>query len=116
MPLDNEDIKQLIAILQRGLTDTENRPESVQEIKPRKAKKVAKKLINKFDNMSEKNLHKDDIEFDKKVSQLPPVPRTRLFKPVQVQCRSCGKKESVNPAVLDSIERYKCNKCCANPG
>lgn len=115
MPLDNDDIKQLIAILQRGLSDpSDNKP--VKKTNKQKTKKTKPLGINKFDQMSEKNLHKDDIEFDKKVSKLPPVPRTRQFKPVQVKCRSCGKEEKVNPAIIDSVERYKCNKCCGNPG
>ena len=116
MPLDNDDIKQLIAILQKGLSDQENNIKSVKKTNKTKVKKTKLTTVNKFDEMSEKNLHKDDVEFDKKVSKLPPVPRTRQFKPVQVKCRSCGKEEKVNPAIIDSVERYKCNKCCGNPG
>ena len=116
MPLDNEDIKQLIAILQKGLSDVDDNIKSVKKTNKQKTKKNRSVTVNKFDQMSEKNLHKDDIEFDKKVTKLPPVPRTRQFKPVPVKCRSCGKEELVNPAVIDSVERYKCNKCCGNPG
>jgi hypothetical protein len=123
MPLKDEDIKQLIAILQKGLTNDasdDNIKATNKAVKPvqKKTKNKVKtqKYINKFDEMLEKNLHKDDIEFDKKVTKLPPVPRTRSFKPIEIQCRSCGKKESVNPNYIDSVERYKCNKCCANPG
>lgn len=108
MPLDNDDIKQLIAILQKGLT-LENSEHAVE-------KKTKPTSENKFDAMLEKNLHRDDIEFDKKVAIIPPVLRSREFKLITVKCRSCGKEDRVNSNAVDSIDRYKCNRCCTNPG
>lgn len=127
MPLDNDDIKQLIAILQRGLTsntsDEIQEEDSVQEEKPIKTKKrtkadsTKKNSINKFDSMREKNLHKEDVEIDKALSRYPPTNRSREFSMIDATCRVCGKKEQINPALLyDAPNRYKCNRCSKEPG
>lgn len=71
---------------------------------------------NKFDAMSERNLHKEDTLIDKKLSKFPPTERTRQFEYIQVQCRCCGRKETVNPGLLLEIDRYKCNKCAISAG
>jgi hypothetical protein len=121
MGLDNDDIKALIAILQKGLTSDDDVP-----VKPKKKQNQSKRKnksvndndgTNLFDSMPDRNLHKEDIEFDKAVRKFPPPPRNRSFKPVSVVCRSCGKKEQVNPVLIhDSVDRYKCNKCSSNAG
>lgn len=136
MPLDNEDIKQLIAILQKGLSsDTVDHVESEQEeqkiIKPKRGRiqknlpdnkainKKARKSANsnKFDEMMEKNLHKEDLAVDKLLSKYPPTTRSRSFVPVDVKCRVCGRQENINPALLnDAPNRYKCNRCSKEPG
>lgn len=118
MGLDNDDIKQLIAILQRGLVDDEgDSEEPTPKKRPTKAKNQAtKKKKNNFDTMSEKNMHKDDIEIDRKLRQAPPTSRSRNYKPLSVKCRICGKTEKVNPALVEAAERYKCNKCCTSSG
>jgi hypothetical protein len=137
MSLNNEDIKQLIAILQRGLTDdnntetepkdkpqkkrkktvdTESKNDTIQDDSVLKDKKVRKVAINKFYEMPEFNLHKEDTAFDKKVKKFPPTPRNRSFNYVKVKCRLCGKEEDVSPSLVESIERYKCNKCCTMSG
>lgn len=123
MGLDKEDIKQLIQILQKGLVDDNDEiDEPVREIKkdPIKTKKSSKfnnNRENKFIEMGFASLHKEDIEIDRALSKHPPTPRRSKFKPLNVVCRSCGKKESINPAILnDSPERYKCNTCCTSAG
>jgi lysyl-tRNA synthetase class I len=122
MPLDNDDIKQLIAILQRGLsnTDSDQEPSSPKEddsIMNTKSVKAKKNSKNKFLSMGVKDLHKDDTAIDKILNSSPPTPRTRQFSSVDVVCRSCGKKETINPSLIhDSVDRYKCNKCSTNPG
>lgn len=129
MPLKDDDIKQLIAILQRGLvdsseTDTKAEPPA-QTRKPRKRKKVEPnntednkpKRINKFDTMMEKDMHKNDSKIDQLLSVHPPTTRSREFDPVRVQCRVCQRVEEVNPnLVFDSPGRYKCNRCSGAPG
>lgn len=109
MPLDNEDIKQLIAILQKGLSD-EPKNVNVEESKPTSNKK------NKFEQMPEFRMFKEDTEFDKKISKPPPSARLRQFEPITVKCRVCGKTEEISPQLVESVERYKCNKCSTGAG
>lgn len=138
MGLDKDDIKQLIAILQKGLTDEVELSqddvegdEVVEEIiKPTKksrrnrnpnpnrssSKKARPKFVNKFLSMSEANMHKDDVAIDKKLNKAPPTERSRQYQNIKVKCRVCGKEESVSPALVESRERYKCNKCATSPG
>lgn len=122
MPLDNNDIKQLIAILQKGLAVDDNSLNEQMPIKQtkrsaiKKAKTSKAKVKNKFDNMAEFNMCKEDVEFDKKIRKPPPSARSREFVPIKVRCRVCGKEEKVAPDLLESIERYKCNKCSTGAG
>jgi hypothetical protein len=116
-------IKQLIGALQKLLPDdsspTEDEPsESAHNIRT-KTRKFAKDNkftnINKFSDMPEKEMHKADTKIDKKLNKYPPTPRNRPFNTVDVVCRTCGKKESVNPKIIpESIDRYKCNKCSSS--
>jgi hypothetical protein len=65
--------------------------------------------------MPERNMHKSDTKIDKKLNKYPPTPRNRPFKAIDVVCRICGKKESVNPKIIpESADRYKCNKCSSS--
>jgi hypothetical protein len=126
MPLNNDDIKQLINILQRGLINDE--PEitnqdavGTSDTKPtRQKKKMAKKTTdsyNKFETMPEKNMHKDDTRIDKMLNKHSPTQRSREFNTIDVACRVCGRKETINSALAyDSGNRYKCNKCSRVPG
>jgi hypothetical protein len=119
MPLNNDDIKQLISILQRGLSPAED----IQEEKPKtKTKKTSKSKAvtdtnNKFVALGFDKLHKEDIAIDKMLNKNPPTPRNRHFKVIDVQCRVCGRKESINPSLLyEAPDRYKCNRCSSSPG
>jgi hypothetical protein len=118
MALNNDDIKQLIAILQKGLETEDNQQvEDKPKPKPRKKRAIKTKTNNnKFENMPEFSMFKQDTEIDKKLNVMPPTERTRQYKPVQVKCRSCGKEEKVNPSLVESKERYKCNKCSSSAG
>jgi len=109
MPLDNNDIKQLIAILQKGLS---NEPENVDVVKS----KPTSNETNKFENMPEFRMFKEDTEFDNKISKPPPSARLRQFEPISVRCRVCGKTEKIAPQLVESVERYKCNKCSTGAG
>lgn len=124
MGLDNDDIKALIAILQKGLTnDSDDNDE--EEVKPKrktqrssKPRQTKKKSTNKFESMPEFGMCKEDVEIDRKIKKPPPSLRNRPFELVKVQCRVCGKKDKVAPSILESmeIERYKCNKCATGAG
>jgi hypothetical protein len=114
----------MIVMLQSMLPEqsaTNNTAESIAVendfIKSKKVKATKAPRPNKFSDMPEKNMHKEDIAIDKKLAVHPPVPRARQFASVDVQCRVCGRKETVNPVLLpDSVERYKCNKCSSSAG
>lgn len=125
MGLDKDDIKALISILQKGLQDDDDGEEEVSEEpqkstshKPTSSKKNTKKKSTKnlFDSMAESRMHKDDVEIDKKLNKLPPTQRSRNYKPASVKCRVCGKDEKVNPSLIESVDRYKCNKCSTSAG
>jgi hypothetical protein len=122
MGLDKDDIKALIAILQKGLSDDIDIEESPEPKVSRPARKKVqstpkkKKIANKFENMAEFGMCKEDIEIDRKIKKPPPSPRNRDFEFIKVQCRVCGKKDKVAPALVESIERYKCNKCSTGAG
>ena len=130
MSLSNDDIQQLIAILQRGLStdssDNNNDAQTTKSTRKTKQPKVSKKntaetsepkAYNKFDSMPENTMHKDDSRIDKLLIKHPPTQRSRDFETIQVICRVCGKKETVNPILVhESSNRYKCNKCARVPG
>lgn len=122
MALDDEDIKQLIAILQKGLTQDGLEDSEIMPIKktrrstPKVKTETKPKSKNKFDSMPEFNMCKEDVEFDRKVRKPIPSARLRDFEPIKVRCRVCGKNEKVAPDLVESIERYKCNKCSTGAG
>lgn len=122
-----EDLQKLITLLQavvgQNSSAEDNDEESESSPMKTRSRKVAKTSSkktkinnNKFLSMQEMNMHKEDTEFQKKVSKHAPVPRNRGFEPLSVKCRVCGKTEKVNPALVDSAERYKCNSCAASAG
>ena len=122
MGLDNDDIKQLIAILQRGLTDNTVESDSPTK-KAKKTKKIKTsevnskpKRINKFDSMPESKLHKEDVLIDQKLIKSPPTPRRDTFVPIKINCRVCGRTDEVDPAIIEASDRYKCNKCALAAG
>jgi len=119
--LSPEQIQQMIAMLQNMLPDNETEPASEQQTSVNPIKTVNRKpkqsTVNKFDQMMEASLHKEDIEIDKKLAKYDPTPRVRRFQPLDVVCRVCGKRESVSPNLLsDSPDRYKCNNCSRGAG
>jgi hypothetical protein len=71
---------------------------------------------NKFDNMPERNMFKEDIQIDRKLRVVDPCPRTRSFNTIEVSCRVCGKKDSINPVLVHEPTRYKCNGCAKSGG
>jgi len=81
------------------------------------SKRKMQKNTNKFLSMAEKDMHKDDIEIDKKLAKFPPVSRARDFEMIDVVCRVCGRKETISPSLLfDAPDRYKCNNCSTSAG
>lgn len=122
--LSPEQIKQMIGMLQAMLPqdtieEADQKSSQKNTTKTLSQKKVNKtgSLVNRFDEMMEARLHREDIAIDRALSVHAPTPRNRSFDPIEVICRVCGKKDSINPAVLsDSPSRYKCNNCARSPG
>jgi hypothetical protein len=79
------------------------------------SKKKKKKFVNSFDDMNEFQMHKEDVEIDKKLQKFPVTSRSRKYVPVTAQCRICGKQEKINPAFMHE-GRYKCNNCSQGAG
>ena len=123
-----EQIKQLITLLQGLLpkeettvksekTKKNKQPKLNNNIKTKTRSSKQEEAYNKFLEMPEMNMHKSDVEIDKKLSRYPPTKRNREYEAIKVTCRVCGKNESINPAILpDSADRYKCNKCSSSNG
>jgi hypothetical protein len=133
--LNPEQIQQMISMLQQMLpssVDIESKdknkinktkttkPKINKKINPIKTKKInmtSQHHENKFLEMSEMNMHKNDSDIDKRLNKFPPTPRSRPFQLVSVTCRVCGTSEEVHPKlVLDSVDRYKCNSCSKSQG
>jgi len=121
-----EDIQKLIALLQAVVGSSESEEESDNKIikkSPIKTKTRTKNRHNneesnhnKFLDMQEKNMFKEDTAFQKRVSKYPPVPRNRPYKPITVKCRVCGETQDISPTLVDSVDRYKCNNCSGAAG
>lgn len=120
-----DQIKQLIAVLQQLLPkETPSDPSTQEEteefsntaIKTKNSKKRSKESVNKFLEMSEKDMHKDDTRIDKILAKHPPVTRSREFETIEARCRVCGNTETVNPSIVENKSRYKCNKCSTSAG
>lgn len=103
-----EQVKQLIGLLSSLLGDEDKKTDNQEK---------SNKRENKFLDMSEFSMYKDDSELDKKLhSNTRPIVRNRKFNYVDVQCRICGKKEQVSPGLVTSYDRYKCNRCSGTSG
>ncbi len=115
-----EQIKQLIGLLQSLLPSEDlsnnktKKPTRTRKTKKEKSKQNDKLVNNKFLEMAEANMHKDDLAIDKKLAKFPPTPRSRKFISIEVRCRSCGKTEQVNAVLVHDKDRYKCNRCSAS--
>ena len=72
---------------------------------------------NLFLSMPEKDMHKNDIEIDKKLAPKQLTARNRRSTEVDVKCRVCGKQHRVSQSLItDGIGRYKCNDCSRSSG
>ena len=123
---DPEKIKDMIAMLQALLPQTEDIKPIAKRKNPKAAKSTSTKAkksqpstidsSNKFLAMQEMYMFKGDAAIDKKLSKNPPIPRTRQFSSVTVKCRVCGRSEEVNPGLVYDSSRYKCNNCSSSQG
>jgi hypothetical protein len=123
---DPEKIKDMIAMLQALLPQTEDSKTTTKRknskstkatpAKAKKSKQTPDNSGNKFLEMQEMYMFKDDAAIDKKLSKNPPIPRTRHFSSITVKCRVCGRSEEVNPGLVYDSSRYKCNNCSSTQG
>ena len=111
--------------LLRSLVDDDEPQEAPEPKKTTRKKRTSKKAkttkkksttakkqsLNKFETMDIRGMHKEDVEIDRVLNVKPPSPRTRKYNSVDVTCRSCGKREKVNPVLVTEASRYKCNTC-----
>jgi len=120
-----EQIKALINILQTLLPEKQQQeqvPVNEQKHEEPSIKTRRRNTFtghtNKFLDMPEKDMHREDTEIDKKLSKSAPVARGREYTPVRVTCRVCGKTEMVNPSIVHDLRenRYKCNTCSTSSG
>jgi hypothetical protein len=137
MEIEDKDFKLLINLLQKlvenqsvnasdskknndtqpsSSDDNDESPRTKESVMVTKSRSYRPPFHNRFEDMPEKTMHKDDTLIDKKLNKLPPSQRNRKYDPVPVTCRVCGRKENVNPMFVESIERYKCNKCSTSAG
>jgi hypothetical protein len=118
MDLSPDQIQQMINMLQTMLDNTaENTTHKIKPtIKTKKSSSKKHKYVNKFVDMPEHSMHKEDIEIDKKLHNRPLVPRNRTNPLIAVQCRVCGKKDQINASIVGDRDRYKCNKCSVSAG
>lgn len=124
---DPEKIQELIALLGSLLTESEEEQEKPpaktrtrrkrttkkQTSSKKSAKNKPEESTNKFLDMPEMHMHKEDNAIDAKLQKIAPTPRTRSHAgTASVRCRVCGKQEEINVSLLfEGANRYKCNKC-----
>lgn len=123
-----EQLKKFIAALSSLLPPEENNlPEKPKAKKTRTTKKTTRKTTNKtrtseerhnkFLDMAENNMFKEDPKVAKKLYNQPPMRRRSKKAKLSVTCRICGKREEISSALLyGDKDRYKCNKCCGSAG
>jgi len=123
-----EQLKKFIAALSSLLPPEENNvPEKPKAKKTRTTKKTTRKTTNKtrtseerhnkFLDMAENNMFKEDPKVAKKLYNQPPMRRRSKKAKLSVTCRICGKREEISSSLLyGDKDRYKCNKCCSSAG
>ena len=112
--LSVEEISKLTEIAESMLSNTQPQPDEGAEapsiVAPAIVAPPEKKIKNLFDEMPERNHHKDPE--DKKLYSSPITPRRQEVSMLELKCRSCGTKSSVPPQLSPlETERYLCNKC-----
>ena len=104
--LSEEEISQLTEIAESMLSNTQPQPDERAESPPADEEKRK----NLFDEMPERNHHKDPD--DEKLYSSPITPRRQEVSMLELKCRSCEAKSSVPPQLSPlETERYLCNKC-----
>lgn len=125
MDLTPEQIQQMITMLQSMLPNSSTKIEEQEEedtefVSTIKTKKVSSgkksNFKNKFNDMPEKNMHKEDVLIDQKLNVSGPTPRRKNNSLTEAQCRVCGKKEVISAGLIMDKSRFKCNNCSSGAG
>ena len=123
-----EQLKKFIAALSSLLPPEENNiSEKPKARKTRTTRKTTKKITsktraseekhNKFLDMAESVMFKEDPKIAQKLYNRPPMKRRNKKPKLSVTCRICGKREEISSSLLyGDKDRYKCNKCCGSAG
>lgn len=123
-----EQLKKFIAALSSLLPPEENNiAEKPKARKTRTTRKTTKKITsktraseekhNKFLDMAESDMFKEDPKIAQKLYNRPPMKRRNKKPKLSVTCRICGKREEISSSLLyGDKDRYKCNKCCGSAG
>lgn len=112
--LDEADSNENSSIQQPDIIQSNPKPQKTNNRNKRKPYASGENL---FLNMQEKDMHKNDVEIDKKLAPKQLTSRNRPSTMIEVKCRVCGKEESVSSQLItDSIGRYKCNNCSRGSG
>tara|TARA_B100000085_G_C18546607_1_gene514133 strand:+ start:382 stop:786 length:405 start_codon:yes stop_codon:yes gene_type:complete len=94
---------------------TQSQPQQTNNNQPRRSRYGGGE--NLFLSMPEKDMHKNDVEIDKKLAPKQLTARNRRSTEVDVRCRVCGKQQTVSQSlVTDGVHRYKCNDCSRSSG
>ena len=125
--VDTDKLKQLLyAMIETLDGETSESSEKVEETKdvnpnaqqpknPRRKRYGGEE--NLFLSMPEKDMHKADVEIDKKLAPKQLTARNRVSTEMDVRCRICGKEQRVSKSLItDGAHRYKCNDCSRSSG
>ena len=72
---------------------------------------------NLFDEMPQKNMHKDDTEIDRALAVEDITPRNRQSSIVSVVCMRCDEEKQMSASMVpQEKERFICNNCQTRGG
>lgn len=118
-----EQLKQMIGLLSSMLEQAETQDtEDTQSVdnsalKNKRSKKPQGSTINKFDQMPEASMYKENPKIVEKLYSKAPIKRRPKKSLVKVKCRICGKEENISSSLIHGgVDRYKCNKCSSSAG
>lgn len=115
--LDEADSNEDSSVQQSDVVQSSQKPQKTNNRNNRNKRKPYASGENLFLNMQEKDMHKNDVEIDKKLAPKQLTSRNRPSTMIEVRCRVCGKEESVSSQLItDGAGRYKCNNCSRGSG
>ena len=126
--VDTDKLKQLLYAMIETLDGNDSEPNQKDEspatnqVQPQQTNNKPRRSRygggeNLFLSMPEKDMHKNDVEIDKKLAPKQLTARNRKSTEIDVKCRVCGKEQKISQSLLiDGVHRYKCNDCSRSAG